>query len=153
MPVHLFVFFFKVHAHMLSHDTPCPPTTIIDKFQVFRYYPYTVFTSMESSIRCNITLQSMINIPVGESLIELEYEVNTPRTTKSKFRQFFFYVKIPQPIKVEVKCHVACPEKQQDNATSEFGGGLQSIWIMEEYNGEQDLENVSHNKKIIINNN
>lgn len=121
---------------MLSHDTPCPPTTTINHFKVFRYYPYSVFTSMDSSIRHNVMLQSAINILVGGCLIELEYEVNTPRMTKSKFRNFFFHVKIPKCIKTEVTCYVVCPLIQEDNSTLEFGGGIQSIQVTEDYSGE-----------------
>ena len=130
-------------THMFSHYTPCPLTTTIDKLYLYRFYPYTIFIGMDSNVRRNLTLQSSINILKGRVVIDMEYELNTPQTTNTKFGQLFFHIKIPHVIKTEVMCYIACPKKQWEISVPEFGGGLHSIQIVKGDNGERSLEKVS----------
>ena len=96
-----------------------------------------------SGPRRNLVLQSSVNIPKGRSLITLEYDVNTPRTSSTKFGQIYFHVKVPWVIKASVTCCIACPEKEPYPIPSEFGGALRSYHIEEEYDGSRQLDDVS----------
>ena len=75
----------------------------------------------------------------------MEYDVNTPRATSTRFGQIFFHVKIPRGVKASAKCCIACPEKEPIPIPSEFGGALRSYHIEEEYDGNHQLDDVSHN--------
>ena len=97
-----------------------------------------------SSPRRNLVLQSSVNIPIGRCLITLEYDVNTPRASSTKFGQILFHVKIPWVIKATAKCCISCPEKEPFPIPSEFGGALRSYHIEEGYNGSRHLDDVSN---------
>ena len=75
----------------------------------------------------------------------MEYDVSTPRATSTRYGLFFYHINIPRGVKASAKCHIACPEKEQDPIPSEFGGALRSYRIEEKYDGNQQLDDVSYN--------